>query len=79
MSIKHLAIIMDGNRRWALSRNLKSYEGHVKGANNLFNTIESVNKNKISENYKVSNLDLINNKYVLLQRGKKNYYLLIVN
>ena len=47
MSIKHLAIIMDGNRRWALSRNLKSYEGHVKGANNLFNIIESVNKNKI--------------------------------
>lgn len=47
MSIKHLAIIMDGNRRWALSRNLKSYEGHIKGANNLFNIIESVNKNKI--------------------------------
>ena len=47
MTIKHLAIIMDGNRRWALSRNLKSYEGHIKGANNLFNIIESVNKNKI--------------------------------
>ena len=39
----------------------------------------SVNKNKIAENYKVSNSDLINNKYILLQRGKKNYYLLIVN
>jgi len=47
MSIKHLAIIMDGNRRWALSRNLKSYEGHIKGANNLFNITEAVNKNKI--------------------------------
>jgi undecaprenyl diphosphate synthase len=47
MSIKHLAIIMDGNRRWALSRNLKSYEGHIKGASNLFNIIEAVNKNKI--------------------------------
>lgn len=47
MSLKHLAIIMDGNRRWALSRNLKSYEGHIKGAKNLFNIIESVNKNKI--------------------------------
>jgi len=47
MSIKHLAIIMDGNRRWALSRNLKSYEGHIKGANNLFNIIEAVNNNKI--------------------------------
>lgn len=39
----------------------------------------SINKNKIAENYKVSNSDLINNKYILLQRGKKNYYLLIVN
>ena len=39
----------------------------------------SINKNKIDENYKVSNTDLINNKYILLQRGKKNYYLLIVN
>ena len=39
----------------------------------------SINKNKITENYKVSNTDLINNKYILLQRGKKNYYLLIVN
>ncbi|MDA9915244.1 polyprenyl diphosphate synthase, partial [Alphaproteobacteria bacterium] len=38
---------MDGNRRWALSRNLKSYEGHIKGANNLFNVIETVNNNKI--------------------------------
>ena len=47
MSIKHLAIIMDGNRRWAVSRDLKSYEGHIKGAKNLINIIESVNKNKI--------------------------------
>jgi len=39
----------------------------------------SINKNKIAKNYKVSNSDLINNKYILLQRGKKNYYLLIVN
>ena len=39
----------------------------------------SINKNKIAENYKVSKSDLINNKYILLQRGKKNYYLLIVN
>ena len=39
----------------------------------------SINKNKIAANYKVSNSDLINNKYILLQRGKKNYYLLIVN
>ena len=39
----------------------------------------SVNKNKIKETYKISKSDLINNKYVLLQRGRKNYHLVIFN
>ena len=38
----------------------------------------SVNKLKVSENTVVSHKDLINNKYLLLQRGRKNYYLVIV-
>ena len=38
----------------------------------------SVNKLKVSENTIVSNKDLINDKYLLLQRGRKNYYLVIV-
>ena len=38
----------------------------------------SVNKLKVSENTIVSNKDLINNKYILLQRGRKKYYLVIV-
>jgi len=38
----------------------------------------SVNKIKASENTIVSVKDLINNKYLLLQRGRKNYYLVIV-
>ena len=38
----------------------------------------SVNKNKISNTYVVSKTDLINNKYILLQRGRKNYHLVIV-
>ena len=28
---KHIGIIMDGNRRWAKERNLKTYDGHKKG------------------------------------------------
>ena len=36
----------------------------------------SVNKEKISEEYQLSKNDLISNKYILLQRGKKNYFLL---
>ena len=39
----------------------------------------SINKKKISGNTKITKDDLINGKYILLQRGKKNYYLLIVN
>jgi tyrosyl-tRNA synthetase len=39
----------------------------------------SVNKEKVTEEYKITKDDLINEKFVLLQRGKKNYYLLVVN
>tara|TARA_B100001248_G_scaffold246071_1_gene216398 strand:- start:1629 stop:2921 length:1293 start_codon:yes stop_codon:yes gene_type:complete len=38
----------------------------------------SINKIKVSENTEISNKDLINNKYLLLQKGRKNYYLVIV-
>jgi len=31
----HIAIIPDGNRRWAKERNLKPWEGHEEGAKNL--------------------------------------------
>ena len=34
---KNIAIIMDGNRRWAEKRNLPVYTGHKKGASNLKN------------------------------------------
>ena len=39
----------------------------------------SINKKKIFGNIKITIDDLINGKYILLQRGKKNYYLVIVN
>lgn len=38
----------------------------------------SVNKEKVSEEYLITKEDLINNKFVLLQRGKKNYFVLVV-
>ncbi len=34
---KHIAIIMDGNRRWAKQRNLTTKEGHKAGSKNLDN------------------------------------------
>jgi len=38
----------------------------------------SVNKEKVKEGYVIFSKDLINNKYVLMQRGKKTYFLLKV-
>jgi len=38
----------------------------------------SVNKEKVKEDYTITSNDLIANKYVLLQRGKKSYFLLNV-
>ncbi|WP_456868058.1 tyrosine--tRNA ligase [Galbibacter sp. BG1] len=38
----------------------------------------SVNKEKVKEDYQITVNDLINNKFVLLQRGKKNYFLIRV-
>ncbi len=37
----------------------------------------SVNKSKVDETYTITGQDLIGGKYVLLQRGKKNYYVLV--
>ena len=35
MALKHLAIIMDGNRRWARQNALRALAGHDRGAQNL--------------------------------------------
>lgn len=36
----------------------------------------SINKEKVTENYMLSNKDIINNQFVLLQSGKKNYFVI---
>lgn len=36
----------------------------------------SVNREKVTEEFKLTSSDLINNQFVLLQRGKKNYFIL---
>lgn len=40
-NLKHIAIIMDGNRRWAKARNLPSALGHKKGVDALKNTMRA--------------------------------------
>jgi len=36
----------------------------------------SINKEKVKEDYTLSEIDLINDQFILLQRGKKNYFVL---
>ncbi|EDM43665.1 tyrosyl-tRNA synthetase [unidentified eubacterium SCB49] len=38
----------------------------------------SVNKEKVKEGYSISEADLLNDRFVLLQRGKKNYFIISV-
>ena len=40
-NIKHIAIIMDGNRRWAKEHNLPSAAGHKKGVASLRETVRA--------------------------------------
>ena len=52
MELNHLAIIMDGNRRWAVLNNRHSYEGHRFGADNLWKVIKDI------DNYSINYLTL---------------------
>lgn len=42
-NLKHIAIIMDGNRRWAKTKNQPSAMGHKKGVEALKNTLRACN------------------------------------
>ena len=48
MELNHLAIIMDGNRRWAVLNNRPSYEGHRFGADNLWKVIKDIDDYSIN-------------------------------
>ena len=46
MKLDHIAIIMDGNRRWAKKHNLKPHLGHKEGINNAINILTKINCEK---------------------------------
>ena len=46
-NLDHLAIIMDGNGRWALERGLDRTAGHAAGEHSLSKTIDWAIKNNI--------------------------------
>lgn len=39
-TLRHVALILDGNRRWAAQHNLKPWQGHEAGRKALFNLIK---------------------------------------
>jgi len=45
--INHLAVIMDGNRRWAKQRGLPAWAGHEEGAKTVFKVVDFCLKRKI--------------------------------
>jgi undecaprenyl diphosphate synthase len=47
-NIQHLAIIMDGNRRWATEKGLPKIMGHTEGAKNLKKIAKAVKKHGIT-------------------------------
>ena len=41
---KHVAIIMDGNGRWATQRGMERYEGHIAGSKSVSAVIRAAGK-----------------------------------
>ena len=48
VKIDHLAIIMDGNRRWAKNKNLRSKYGHKAGITNAIKLLKSINSASVN-------------------------------
>lgn len=44
---QHIAIIMDGNGRWATRRGLRRYEGHQIGASNVADIVRAVGERRV--------------------------------
>ena len=57
---------------------LHHYLSNKKLNNFRLELIKSINKEKITEDFQLAENDLLNGKYILAQKGKKNYFLIIV-
>jgi len=49
MTVKHIGIILDGNRRWAKNQGIPPWKGHEKGAEKLKEILEWCNEIKLQE------------------------------
>ena len=73
----HLAIIMDGNRRWAKANKLAAHQGHIEGAKNALKIIKAVIKKDIRElslyTFSTQNWNRSKVEVSFLINGFKNY------
>src|SRR3989344_1719719 len=79
---KHVAIIMDGNRRWAKEQKLPAIEGHRKGVESLVKTVELAGELGIkyltvyalsSENFQSRSKEELSGLLQLLKEGFSKY------
>ncbi len=61
-----------------LSAKAGAFKSNGEARRMLKDNAVSINKQKIKEDYKLSEKDLIKGKYILVQKGKKNYFLVKV-
>lgn len=62
----------------ALSAKTEFLKSNAEARRALKENSISVNKEKVGEDYKITTADLINNKYVILNKGKRNTYIIKV-
>ena len=61
-----------------LSERTKIFKSNGEARRMINSNAVSINKEKISVDFQLSQENLLNKKYVLVQKGKKNYFLIIV-
>ena len=62
-----------------LSAKAGAFKSNGEARRMLKDNAVSINKQKIKEDYKLSEKDLIQGKYILVQKGKKNYFVVKVS
>ena len=73
--INHVAIIMDGNGRWAEQHNLPRFSGHKKGLDKIPEVVRELINNKI----KYITLFPFQQKIISAHKKKKKIYLIYLN
>lgn len=61
-----------------LAEKTNIYSSKGEARRSLKDNAVSINKKKVKDSYEVSSTDLLNEKYILVQKGKKNYFLVNV-